>query len=310
MGRRKGLESYVTREEKIEKLRNLSKAYILYSLFTRIPFVECEEGSYYDQAFLFETQEDAEEAAKRFADNGDPVGVTELKIVEMGSPAPDNDNVVPIRRFMRNQVREHLTKFPLLGLNAVFFKPAGEPGESIPLDDVLPDEVKKTIEKEKTDLVGVQLTGIYFAQYLRRKEKDQNIARERYEEFYANLARARLLMPVIPQAENKDDKSLNLSKCMLPVYTPQQNEGGQQEGREGKPGIAALGLFTNMDEVVVHSRNRIQEVRVVQVALDEVRNFVPANVEYLVIDPLTMSITLKIDDVVRILKEIKGEGTT
>ena len=71
--------------------------------------------------------------------------------------------------------------------------------------------------------------------------------------------------------------------------------------------MAAIGLFTNMDEVAVHSRNHINDVRIVRVPLDEIRNFVPENVEFLVIDPLTMSITLKIDDVVRVLKELKEE---
>ncbi|MBP5751350.1 MAG: hypothetical protein J6W60_00630, partial [Treponema sp.] len=209
----------MTREEKIEKLRNLTKAYILYSLYTRIPFIECEQANFYDQAFLFETKEDAEEAAKRMYDNGDPVGITELKIVDLPRPEGAADNVVPMRRLMRNQIREHLTKFPLFGINAVFFKPAEDRGESLPLDDVLPEEVKEEVKKEQTELVGVKLTGLYFAQYLRRNQKEVQSAKERYEEFYANLARAQLLLPVIPEEEHRDDPSLNLTKCMLPIYT-------------------------------------------------------------------------------------------
>ncbi|MBQ2100733.1 MAG: SseB family protein [Lachnospiraceae bacterium] len=297
----------MTREEKIEKLRNLQKAYIIYSLYTRIPYVECEQANFYDQAFLFESREEAEEAAKRFIDNGDGVGITELKMVEM-TPPEGMENVVPMRPMMRNQVREHLTKFPQLGINAVFFKPAGEAGESLPLDDVLPNEVKEALNRENTGLAGVQLTGIYFAQYLRRQEKDPAVSKERYEEFFANLARAKLFLPVIPQEEHRDDPSLNLTQCMLPIYTPhQEGEQKAEDGQEEPPKIAALGLFTNMDEVAVHSRNHIKEVRVVRVAVEEIRNFVPENVNYIVIDPLTMSITLKVDDVVRVLKEIKGE---
>jgi hypothetical protein len=306
----------VTREEKIEKLRNLTKAYILYSLYTRVPFVECEQANFYDQAFLFETKEDAEEAAKRMYDNGDPVGITELKIVDLPRPEGAADNVVPMRRLMRNQVRENLTKFPLFGINAVFFKPAEDRGESLPLDDVLPEEVKAEVNKEQTELVGLKLTGLYFAQYIRRNQKDVQLAKERYEEFYANLARAQLLLPVIPEEAHRDDPSLNLTKCMLPIYTPHDENGDvakadgeaqKAEGEDKKPKISALGLFTNMDEVVVHSRNHLKEVRVVRVAMDQIRNFVPEHVEYVVIDPLTMSITLKVDDVVKVIKEIRGE---
>ena len=103
---------------------------------------------------------------------------------------------------------------------------------------------------------------------------------------------------------------------MLPIYTPHDENGDaakadgeaqKAEGEDKKPKIAALGLFTNMDEVVVHSRNHLKEVRVVRVAMDQIRNFVPEHVEYVVIDPLTMSITLKVDDVVKVIKEIRGE---
>ncbi len=299
----------MTREEKIERLRNLPKAYILYSLFTRIPFIECEQTMFYDQAYMFEKKEDAEEAAKRFFDGGDPVGITELNVLPM--PEPTGDNVVPMKRLMRNQVREHLTKFPLMGLNAVFFKPAEDAGESLPLDEILPPEVKESIEKEKKDLTGVQLTGIYFAQYLRRQQKDPAIVRERFEEFYANLARVKLLLPVIPEEGHKDDPALDLRRCMLPIYTSQpggpNGQAPENAGAEGqKPPTSALGLFTNMDELVVHSRNRIQDVRVVQADVLDLPKYLPENVEYVVIDPLSMSLTLKVEDVVKIVREIRG----
>ena len=298
----------MTREEKIERLRNLPKAYILYSLFTRIPFVECEQATFYDQTYLFETKEDAEEAAKRFFEGGDPVGITELKCVEMPANPNAGDNVIPMRKLLRNQVREHLTKFPTMGINAVFFKPAGETGESLPLDDVLPEEVKATVDKEKNERMGVQLTGIYFAQYLRRPQKDQNVARERFEEFYANLARVKLLLPVIPEEGHKDDPSLDLKQCMLPIYTSQQGQNVDPATAPNNTQMpaAALGLFTNMDELVVHSRNRIQDVRVVQADALDLPKFLPENVDFVVIDPLTMAITLKVEDMVKIIKEIRG----
>ena len=299
----------MTKEEKIERLRNLQKAYILYSLFTRIPYVECEQTMFYDQAFMFETKEDAEAAAKKIFDGGDPVGITELKLVEMPQP-PADSNVVPMRRMMRNQVREHLTKFPTMGLNAVFFKPAEDEGESLPLDEVLPQEVRDSLRKDYEDLMGVQLTGVYFAQYMRRPQKDPEIARERFEEFYANLARVKLLLPVIPNETQKGDGPLDLKQCMLPIYTSQPNaqatvgEGAPANDKQAMP-TSALGVFTNMDELVVHSRNRITDVKVVRMDLLDAPKILPENVEYIVIDPLSMSITLKVSDMVRVLKEIR-----
>ena len=92
---------------------------------------------------------------------------------------------------------------------------------------------------------------------------------------------------------------------MLPIYTPTPDKNEKGEDEEPVK-MSALGLFTNMDELVVHSRNHVKDVRIVRVAPDEVKNFLPETVEFIVIDPLTMSITLKIDDVVRILKEIRS----
>lgn len=299
-------EIFMTKAEKIEKLRSLTHGFVLHSLFTRMPFAECEQGSYYDQAFLFETREDAEEAAKRLCANGDMVGVTELKTVEMEEPSeePAGPRLVkpgePVRKLMRNQVREHLMRFPAIGLNAVFFKPEGERGEVLALDDILPDPVKDELNKQMNPRTGVLLTGLYFAQYVRRQEKDPKKVKEHYEEFYANLARVKMLLPIIPGEEAvQENGSINLTRCQLPIFSPQKQGEGEQ--------VHALALFTNMDEVFMHSRERIKEVRVVEVGLDEVPKFAPQQVKYCVIDPLTLSITIKIEDILKIWKDLKGE---
>ena len=75
-------ERKMIKAEKIDRLRSLQEAYILYGVGTRLPFIECEERNYFDQAFIYEAKEDAEEAAKRFFENGDLVGAVQLKTVE------------------------------------------------------------------------------------------------------------------------------------------------------------------------------------------------------------------------------------
>ena len=304
---------YMTKAEKIEKLRNLTQGFILHSLFTRMPFVECEMSSFYDQAFLFETREDAEEAARRMCENGDMVGVTELKLVEAEMPQQTNGPKLvkpgePVKRFLRNQIREQLMLFPRIGLNAVFFKAAGERGEVLTLDEVLPDPVKEELNKEPNERSGLQLTGMYFAQYVRRKDADPRITKERYEEFYMNLARVKMLLPVIPGEEGiQPDGNLNLTRCKLPVFSPRtKTEEGAEQPEQEK--VLALALFSNMDEVAVHSRSHINDVKVVQVGLDEVPKFVPEEVKYCVIDPLTLSITIKTEDILKIWKALKGQS--
>ena len=293
----------MTKAEMIEKLRNIEKAYVLHSLFTKMPFVECEEGNYYDQAYLFEAKEDAEEAAKRISENGDMVGYTELKTVEMILP----DEVAKKakgRHLMHSQVKEHLMKFPLIGLNAVFFKPAGERGETLLLDEVLPDSAKEQVNRENSERCVVQLTGMYLAQYLRRKDRSDARVAELYDEFLSNLARVKLLIPVIPgEGAKAADGSLNMPMCELPIISPQPKTEGQEEGAPAPEQVRALALFTNMDEVAIYSRSRLSEVKVMEVSLEDVLGFIPADVTFCVIDFLTVSITVRRADLIKLCRK-------
>ena len=199
-------------------------------------------------------------------------------------------------------------RFPTIGLNAVFFKPDGERGEVLPLDDVLPDPVKEELSKEPNPRTGVQLTGMYFAQYIRKQNKDPRRVKEYYEEFYANLARVKMLLPIIPGGEAvQENGSINLTRCQLPIFSPKGKDGQQGEAAPEIEQVHALALFTNMDEVIMHSRDHLSEIKVVEVGLDEVPKFVPEQVNYCVIDPLTLSITIKIEDILKIWKDLKGE---
>ena len=289
----------MTREEKIEKLRNLTKAYVLYSQFTKLPYLECEQASFYDQAFIFETKEDGEEAAKRLCAQGDICGVAEMNLVPLKLPISEEKKEEPANTLMRNQVREHLMRFPTMGLNAVFFKAAGEKGEVLPLDDILPDPVKDQLEQTKNELSGLQLTGMYFAQCMRKQQKDPNQLRECAEEFHANLVRSELLLPVIPEDEHLDDKSLNIAKCKLPFYPLKQEEGE-------KP-ATLLALFTNMDEVAMHCRKNPKNVRVVRIPFGDVPQILRDPMIGCVVDPLSFSIAVQKDDIPKLVSDFKKE---
>ncbi|MBP5222487.1 MAG: SseB family protein [Lachnospiraceae bacterium] len=296
----------MTKAEKIDKLRNLTKAYVLYSTCTRLPYIECEQGSFYDQAFLFEAKEDAEEAARNLCAEGNYAGAAELGVVEMPVPAGESEETPDgkKRKFMRNQIREHLMRFPLMGLNAVYFKPAGEEGEVLDFDSVLPNVVKEQVdkEKEKADLSGLQLTGMYFAQYLRRKNKDMQQLQEYAEEFHANLVRANLFLPVIPEEGSENEQRLNLMKCRLPYYTLQRPA---EEGAEPDKGTF-LALFTNMDEVAAHCRKDPSQVRIVRIPFEEVPQIMRDPMMGCVIDPLSLSIPVRKDDIPVLVENLKN----
>lgn len=286
----------MTKTEKIDRLRVLEHAYILYGMGTRMPFIECEQGNYFDQAFLYEKQEDAQEAAKRFYDNGDLVAVVELKtegvIRSSEEGGQENASEVP-----RNQVREHLLHFPLLGLNAVFFKPEGESGEVLELDQVIPSQVKEVVDKAKTELTGLRLTGLYYAQDLRRKDPDMNQIQEHSEEFYANLIRAELLLPVMPEEEPTEDGRLNLAKSRIPLFPIKKKDTGET--------ASFLAFFTNMSEVSAYCKKVSDKVKVVKIPFKDVAGMLNESVVGCVIDPLSLCIPVAKNDIPKLVEELK-----
>lgn len=286
----------MTKAEKIDKLRKMNEGYILYSNMTRLPYVECEQGSYYDQAFLYESREDAVEAAKRFFENGDIVAVVELKITELIPPKGEEEKKEGPKLF-RNQIREHLMRMPLMGLNAVFFKPAGEKGEVLELDNVLPEQVKQEISKENAGLSGLELTGIYFAQYLRRQEKDMNRLREYSEEFHANLVCAELLLPAIPDEEHQGDDKLDLANCMIPTCPIQKVDSEEK--------ASCLALFTNMDELAAYCRQVTEKVRVVKIPFANVPELISDSMVGCVINPLSINIPIRKEDIPKLVEALK-----
>ncbi len=287
----------MTKTEKIGRLRILEQAYILYGMGTRLPFIECEQGNYFDQAFLYEKKEDAQEAAKRFYENGDLVAVVELKTQEMVQDDEENgkENTSNI---LKNQVREHLLRLPLLGLNAVFFKPAGESGEVLELDQVIPRQAKEVVDKAKTDLTGLQLTGLYYAQDLRKKEPDLKQLKEHSEEFYANLVRAELLLPVIPEEEPGEDGRLNLAASKIPFFPIKKKDTEET--------ASFLAMFTNMDEIAAYCKKVSEQTKVVKIPFKDVVDFINEPAVGCVIDPLSLCIPVAKEDISKLAEELKA----
>ena len=293
---KKGMVINMTKAEKIERVRGMKEGYTLFSACTKLPFVECEQGSFYDQFYLFDSKEEAHEAAKRISENGDPVGVAELKTVEY-TPPRDEKLGEPVKNLLRNQVREQLMRMPLLGVNAVFYKPEGEHGEVLELDSVLPQEVMEHVDTEKLGLEGLRLTGMYFAQYLRRTRKDMGQLRDVSEEFHANLVRAQLLLPVIPPEDQLDANRLDLVKCQLPSHKLKKASTGEEH--------AFLTVFTNMEEILVFCRNNAPKARVVRVAFEEIPKILREPLVGCILDPFSLNIPVRKEDIPTLVEALK-----
>lgn len=293
----------MTKTEKIEKLRSLQEGYILYSVLTKLPFAECEGGTFLDRAFLFETQEDATAAAEKFCNAGDIVAVGALKAIEL--PAPEGaeiDGQAP--KMYRSQVREHMMSLPNMGVDAIYFKPAEDDGQSLLLDEILPAQVKQANEEKKKNycIVSLQLSGIYFAQYVRRQgEKDPEKIDELSEEFYANMVRSALFVPVIPEGLTPDGQP-DMTRCKIPGV-PMKKAGSEEES------VSFMSAFTNMDEVVAFCRNFNAEdaakVKVLRIPFKDMPRHIGEHMAGLVVDPLSIRIPVMKEDVKRMASTAK-----
>lgn len=288
----------MTREEKIERLRNCTEAYILFSNATKLPFVVCEKENYFDQIFLYENQEEAEAAAKSMSEGGDAVGVAPLKTVEFSEEqkASFGDSV---KGKMRNQVREHLMRIPQMGIGAVYYKVAGEEGVLLEVKDILPEAVMQYVESGKNGLETVRLTALYFAQYLRRQDRDVETLKEYAEEFEANLVNSTLLVVVIPSEDQMEATQLDMSKCQLVSYGLKRADNGETQ--------QFLAIFTNMDEAALMSARTGQKTKVIQVPFEELPRLLGEVTQGVVLDPFSFCLPLRKEDIPNLVRDFKKE---
>lgn len=287
----------MTNEEKIQKIRTMEQAYTLYSVATRMPYVECEPVDFNDIAYIFESKEEAENIAEQITNMGNPVNAVELKTIEIPISADEKNNI-PEGKMYRNQLREHLMKFPTIGLNAVCFKTQGEEGVVLTLEEVIPPEVWQKVEKEIDELSGVKLTGVYYAQYLHRKDRDMNVLRDLSEEFYNNLANAQLYLPVVPDADKLNDENLDIRECDLPCIVVKTGDGNDS--------LNLLALFTSIDELGAYCRQNPAKARIARVAFEGVYNLINSPMSGCVIDPMSLNIPVRKEDIPKLVEASKN----
>ena len=69
----------VTKQETLQALRNPGEIYAVMSGATRMPFVVCDEETYDDEVFLYYRLEDAQEKAKKLAEERYQTAVAKIE---------------------------------------------------------------------------------------------------------------------------------------------------------------------------------------------------------------------------------------
>lgn len=278
-------------QELAKTISNLQKAYILISQATNLPYVECEEENYNDQIYLFESKEEAEQAAENYAKTEIRVKVIELKLVEMMIPEKANQPNGPKKKMTLNQVRQQLVTLPYMGINAVGFKAAGKDIVTVALVDLLPEDYEKKISQNSLYQPNLQLTGIYLMQQARRKKEfvDRKQLVELDEEFGSNLVKSRLFIVVTPKPGHEQDQKLDLRECQLPFLRHPN-------------GDCFFPVFTDIWECQKYIKNN-QNFRPIQVPFAELQKFWVQEAKAYMFNPMGFSLPLGREQVPLILQK-------
>ena len=154
-----------------KKIKDLNKAYAMFSPLTNMPYVECEEENFYDRVRLYEDEEDAKKAAEELEDDGIRIQVRELKVQEIYVPVNAREPKGPKKKMYLNHVRQHIGILPFIGVNAVGYCPKGSELLTVELSGILPEGFEEKVGKNALYQPNLQLTGLYLMQEARRKKR-------------------------------------------------------------------------------------------------------------------------------------------
>ncbi|OUQ20760.1 hypothetical protein B5E82_00590 [Lachnoclostridium sp. An138] len=163
----------------IKNLQKLEHFFTITSRATNLPYAQCDETTFDDQAFLFSQEEDAADFCAKLNEDSYPSSVLRVE---------------------QNQIQKFYTGLYLTGINRVAFH-NGTGFTYLPLEEIV--TLKKPVQDAKTPPVintALQLTGIYFLQELRRPGKDNrdperlSKLREMEQELMADLVRSRFIL--------------------------------------------------------------------------------------------------------------------
>lgn len=269
-------------EGKMKEARALKEGYALFSPLTNLPYVECEEKEFNDQVFLYASKDDAENAADAYEEKGIRVTVKELKTVRM-KVEKKQENI------FLNQVRQHLSTLPFMGVNAVFYVSAGGEGASVELKELLPEGYEEKMRENQFYQPNLQLTGMYLMQEARRKKEyvDMKHLQELDEEFSSNLVKSRLFLAVLPPQGHEKDQQIDLKECKLP-YLKHQN------------GDYFFPVFSDLWEFQKYTRGQ-KDLRPIQVPFPEITKFWVKDAKAYMLNPMGYSLPLTKEMVPRLL---------
>ena len=235
----------------IQKLQTMEEFYVAYGVMTNMPYVTCDDETFNDQIWVFTNVD----AVKQFADE---------KLKE--------NMVLRAIKVKREEGPVFYVEMHSIGINEVVFVDE-DATYKIELEKIvkIPDFSKLPEEQRPLLNQALQLSTIYFMQ--KAKQPQGTIDRAELEplaeELYAQLAKARLLMPIMV-TKNED----GVEEVHLPFIE-------DKEGNKFQP------IFSDQTQYMKHIRNHKapENTRVVIVTMKELQKHLMSNVRGYMLNP-------------------------
>lgn len=256
----------MTNREFIEGLPEREAIYVLYSEFTRCPYIVCNSETFDDETIVCTKEEDAVELVKQFR----------------------KDNVLTkLFRISKEGIIPFLAELFIYGVNAVRFKT--EDGELlIQLEDMIKRQLPEGISEMQKPVENplLQLGMIYFMQEFGHNNKNIEKLKALEEEMIVNMVRATFLLPGMSEV-------VEGNKVLRPLMMKHAEEDRQ-----------AIPIFTDGHCLSKFMGNRQMEI--LKLSAEQLASMqMPENTVGFVINPGVNNVELSMEKLVKIAKEYK-----
>ena len=229
----------------IKRFHSMEQVHVLFSVATNMPFVTCDKETYNDQIWIFPDSDMLKQYAEKYRELKIPLGDIIIKKEFLGDFFMDLHSI---------------------GINEIVFCENGKEHKLVFSEFVkIPDFSKLPKQQQPLMNPELQLSTLYFFQEIKRpgvkpnKDKLEPLA----EEMYANLARARFLLPAMTK-KNEENKEIILfpfltdknGKKFQPVFSDHQQY--KKHLLKNKPETPPRLLLVGIEELLKYQLNHVE----------------------------------------------------
>ncbi len=263
----------------LKKFEKAETIFALYSQVTKLPYVECDEETFEDCAFIFAKQEDVVSYAASF---------NEKKIL------------IAARQLKKEQIRPFLMNLYCYGATAIrYIEGDSEVVEELP--NVIESPDIQAMKNEKVPRVNpeMQLTGLYFMQELGRRvqrtPEEQKHLKELEEEMAVNMMRSKWIVCADISDVTDDMPKEEAAKKMKLPYVKTKNGDVYQP------------IFSDVTECQKFNQaNKGAKLRLMPVAYDDLHKYIMKEAKGICLNPKGFNLFLT-KEMMEKMKEQYGE---